>query len=239
MGRDELVALVGARRNQLREPFLALELVDECLRRDIAAGEGDVDLAGVGLGVDFEARFLRRPWRHLARAVHEMRRHAIGELPLDVRDPREVDPAEGLERRFGARILLRRFARCNRLALAREVKPVLDRPEGRRFRPPVFDRKADEIVRRPPAPPVHRQQDHAFAAMDLERERSRGDRALDKGEAGHFESDLSIRPAGHSRSRHGRMPRAPAGNQCPDCPPPSAVPHRSPAARRYLGEWPA
>src|SRR6185369_5596352 len=98
-----------------------------------------------------------------------------------------MDPAKCLERRFGARILLGRLIWLERFRLAGKVEPVLDRPEGGRLRPPVFDRKADEVRWRLAVLPVHGEQHHAFAAMDFEREGSRSDAPRDEGWVSHAE----------------------------------------------------
>jgi hypothetical protein len=78
---------------------------------------------------------------------------------------RKVDPAELLNRRKRRR----RLVRIDSAIVAREADTVLQDVEPVASGLHIRDRKPDEVVWRLAFLPVHRQENHAFAAVDLER----------------------------------------------------------------------
>ncbi|MFN8574340.1 MAG: hypothetical protein U0132_19975 [Gemmatimonadaceae bacterium] len=98
--------------------------------------------------------------------IHEPRGDPIGELPLDVRIVRKVDPAELLQRGLQAR----HRVVVERLAVPGERNAIPDGPEHTLAGLAEFDREADEIDGWLACAPIHGEQCHAVAAMDFERE---------------------------------------------------------------------
>src|SRR5215471_15370426 len=83
-----------------------------------------------------------------------------------VRIERKVHPPKLLKRRHGARN--RRVRRL--LELTRETNAISHRPKLIRLRFSVFDCKADKIARWLAGSPIHREQYHPVATMNLESE---------------------------------------------------------------------
>ncbi len=121
----ELQPLLVVVRQQRRELRIGRELSDECLRRDEAPGEGDIELAWNRLAHQGDGRSLGLAAAQRALRVHEARRHAIGELALLFGVAGEVHPAKLLDRRLGAFDWRIR----ERLPLPGKAEAVEDRPE--------------------------------------------------------------------------------------------------------------
>src|SRR5207248_986386 len=83
--------------------------------------------------------------------------------------PAPADPAELLDRRPQRRVLIWIY----RSSGPREAKPVLQRPVPVDVGLLVFDPEADKIIGWPTHPPIHGQERHTIAAMNLQRKRRR------------------------------------------------------------------
>ncbi len=169
MGGHEAQPAVGAAGQQGVDGAVLGEAVDEGLRRDEAAGERDVELTRVGLAGQHDLGGLGLAVAQHAGAVHEHRRHPVGERPGQLGMYGEVHPAELLERRPQRRLRVR----VDRPVRGREREPVGQREEPLAAGLVVLDREPDEVGRRLALFPVHAQQHHALAAVQLEREQGR------------------------------------------------------------------
>src|SRR6185437_339803 len=166
----EVETLVCDRRHQRVDRAVLYVMVDEGLRRDEAAREGDVGDAGIGLARELNGRLLRQALRELVARIHEYRRDAIIEIAGELGVGREVHPAEFLDRR-----LQRRQGTGNDVAVRIEkVETVGERRKLVGAGRLTLDREADKVLRRLAILPVHAEQRHAVAAMQLERERRTG-----------------------------------------------------------------
>ena len=143
------------------------EVADEGLRRDEAAGKGDVQLAGNGLAHQGKLRLLRFALAQRAGGVHEHRRDAVEEGTVEISAKREMDPAELLDRGLGSADAVVGYR------LAGKADAVVHGLEKLGAGLAVLDGEAREVGRRPTRFPVHAQEHHAVAAVDGQRERRR------------------------------------------------------------------
>ena len=73
--------------------------IDEGLRRHEAAGEGDVELARIGLAPELDGGLLRLAVAQLVGVVHEDRGDSVDEFAGELGVAREMHPTEFLDRR--------------------------------------------------------------------------------------------------------------------------------------------
>ena len=104
---DEREPVLRLRGEEGGDRTLRLVALHERLRGDVAAGERDVQLARKGLAPQLDRRVLRLAVAELPGDVHEDGGHAIEELAGELGVPREVHPAELLDRREQGRGLVR------------------------------------------------------------------------------------------------------------------------------------
>ena len=167
--RHERQAVIGLRRQESLDRPLGFVAIDERLRRNEAAREGDVELTRIGLAPELDRGLLRLAIAESVAVVHEHRRDPVEERPGELGVSREMHPAELLDR--GQPRRQRLVVDAARHGAERE--PVLEGEKRRSARLPVLDGEAHEILWGLAALPVHGQQSHAVAPVELEREQRR------------------------------------------------------------------
>src|SRR5437016_14570622 len=107
--------------------------------------------------------------------IHEHRCDAIVEVAGEIGIAWEMHPAEFLDRRLKRR----ERGRIHIAGRIEEAEPVVQRVILVAARLLILDREADKVLRWLAILPVHGDKRHAIAAMQLQRKRRLGVRALD------------------------------------------------------------
>jgi hypothetical protein len=119
------------------------------------------------LAPQFDVGFLRLALAEPVLLIHEDGRHAVGERAIQIRVAGKIHPTEFLNRRNESRQL-------NRILLtfpSIEGETVVQREERIAVGRLGFDGETDEVGRRLPVLPVHREQTHPVAAVELQCEK--------------------------------------------------------------------
>ena len=175
VGRGEVETLGGDRRHQRVDRAVLDIAVDEGLRGDEAAREGDVGDAGIGFARELDRDLLWLAGTELILRIHEHGRDAIFEVADEIGIAWEMHPAEFLDRRFKRR----ERGRIDIAGRIEEAEPVVQRVILAAAGLLILDREADKVLRRLAILPVHGDERHAFAAMQLQREQRLVVRAFD------------------------------------------------------------
>ena len=154
MGGNEGKALVSLRREQGGERLIriiATIAIDEGLGDDKAAGEGDIELFGIGLAAKLDGCLLKVAIAEFIEEVHKHRGDAIEESAGKVGEAREVDPPELLDGREACGELVR----VDPAAAVGKGNAVIERIETITSWLPIFDGEADEVFGGGAGFPVH------------------------------------------------------------------------------------